>query len=185
MRYGRTFSIKEHPVYRDALQFSKRGQSHSAPFPPHETSLIQSTSTIHSADENGLSLSWTRNNNGNEIFSNISIHTPRRAGMQISLVCQEEQLKTSQPILCLPNWRSARGVDVNVKVPSSREEKLKIIINKAAQPTYTMANENDTNLPAVVFKDQRILSTPTVVKTAQICPARVSKEPSDTENRVN
>ncbi|KAL9100710.1 MAG: hypothetical protein Q9187_009334, partial [Circinaria calcarea] len=57
----------------------------------------------------------------------------------------------------LPNWPQIKDASLTVQMPMSRDEKVKLILNKAAKRWYDVLDPADEHLPAIVHRDQRSL----------------------------
>ncbi|KAH6679199.1 hypothetical protein B0J14DRAFT_649592 [Halenospora varia] len=66
----------------------------------------------------------------------------------------------TQQVVSLPSWRGIDNVGVGIHQSNTREEKLKIILNKTMQPWYNLSDPVDENLPAFVQKDKSVLEAP-------------------------
>jgi len=63
-----------------------------------------------------------------------------------------------QHLLSLPNWNGIDNITINVRAPIDRDERIRIILNKAAKPWYSLSEPENVNLPAIVQKDVRALA---------------------------
>lgn len=70
----------------------------------------------------------------------------------------------SSDIMKLPSWASSGQANINLQIPQNRDEMIKIILNKAAKPWYSMSEPVDTHLPAIIQPDPTILNSGLVVK---------------------
>lgn len=58
----------------------------------------------------------------------------------------------------LPNWKGISDVTATVKMPATKEDSIKIVLNKSAQPYYDMRqSEQDRHFPAIIGRDPRSL----------------------------
>jgi hypothetical protein len=67
-----------------------------------------------------------------------------------------EGVEETQPLLSLPRWEGLDAVSVGVHA-CSRDEKIRIVLNKAAQPSYSLDEPAEVKFPAVIKKDARAL----------------------------
>jgi hypothetical protein len=86
------------------------------------------------------------------VFSNKKSH--REVQVVRQTVDGREEI---QPVLSLPNWSHLDTMRVEVHGPTSRNDKINIVLHKAAQPWYSLSDPVDENLPALVQKDPRAL----------------------------
>lgn len=71
-----------------------------------------------------------------------------------------EVMSRNQKVLSLvglPNWPHIKDASLTVQMPMSRDEKVKLILNKAAKRWYDVSDPADEHLPAIVHRDQRSL----------------------------
>lgn len=88
--------------------------------------------------------------------SSVSVNMfPPTANLTKSEVMSRNQEVLS--LTALPNWPSIKDANLTVKMPMNREEKVKIILNKAAKRWYSLSDPADEQLPAIVHRDQRSL----------------------------
>jgi hypothetical protein len=77
--------------------------------------------------------------------------------------CTNNGVEEEQSLLSLPAWNDVKSVSPSIRMPSkTREDKVTIILNKTAQPFYTIGNGGEHTPPAVVRKDIRAIAKPRV-----------------------
>jgi hypothetical protein len=76
---------------------------------------------------------------------------------EVQVLRRSEGGETAQPLVSLPNWHGTEDASFNVHAPKTREGKIGIILNKVAQPWYSLSDPADVHLPALVQKDVRAL----------------------------
>lgn len=64
----------------------------------------------------------------------------------------------SQEFTRLPEWAGEGKANIALKTPMDGDEKIKLILNKAAKPWQGMADPVDQHLPAYVERDQKFLN---------------------------
>lgn len=55
----------------------------------------------------------------------------------------------------LPTWASNENANIAIRTPETKDEMIKIILNKAAKPWYGMADPVNEHLPAVIEPAKR------------------------------
>jgi hypothetical protein len=81
------------------------------------------------------------------------------AGRNLHLVHRTDGVVESQALLSLPAYDDINHVDVSVQLPTTtREDKITIILNKTAQPYYTLSKLADEAAPSVIRKDIRAVA---------------------------
>jgi hypothetical protein len=66
----------------------------------------------------------------------------------------------SREFMKLPRWADKKQANINFQIPQSRDEMIRIILNKAAKPWYSMSKTADTHLPAVIQPEPRLFDLP-------------------------
>ncbi|KAL2075301.1 hypothetical protein VTL71DRAFT_244 [Oculimacula yallundae] len=82
-----------------------------------------------------------------------TFHSPDNS---LHLRLRQDRYGSSQDsleIAKLPSWAGKRMANVSVQMPKSRDEMVKIVLNKAAKPWYGMSDPVDNHLPAFVQRD--------------------------------
>lgn len=75
-------------------------------------------------------------------------------------------VEEEQSLLSLPAWNDVKSISPSIRMPSNtREDKVTIILNKTAQPFYTIGNGGEHTPPAVVRKDIRAIAKPRIKKS--------------------
>ncbi|OAL52436.1 hypothetical protein IQ07DRAFT_598053 [Pyrenochaeta sp. DS3sAY3a] len=63
-----------------------------------------------------------------------------------------------QPLLSLPAWDDVKHISISLRMPTERrQEKITVVLNKTAQPSYVFGSASKQTAPAVVRKDVRVL----------------------------
>ncbi|RYP77714.1 hypothetical protein DL769_003334 [Monosporascus sp. CRB-8-3] len=96
-----------------------------------------------------------RNSQGDQSFQRLEVSFAEPLHSGVSLTRVSNSAEQIQPILSLPNTDAARHLNVSAYMPRSRDEKIKIILNKASQPWGGFSSPVDTQFPAVAVKDRR------------------------------
>lgn len=73
------------------------------------------------------------------------------------MVQVDDDVEEIQPIISLPSTTANSHTKISVHAPKSREEKITVILHKAAQPLYSFSGDNGTEDPIIVKKDQRAI----------------------------
>lgn len=63
-----------------------------------------------------------------------------------------------QPMVALPSTAGTHHLHVNMELPQSKEELIKLIVNKSAQPVYSLDDDQDRHFPAMITKNQKALN---------------------------
>ena len=63
-------------------------------------------------------------------------------------------------LTALPGWQGLKDTDTTVQMPMNRDEKIKIILNKAGKRFYSTIDPKDSHLPAIIHRDQKALCQP-------------------------
>lgn len=58
-------------------------------------------------------------------------------------------------ISALPDWPNIEKTKLALAWPASKEEKIKIVLNQAAQSWYSLSDAAEKNLPSLIHRDQR------------------------------
>jgi hypothetical protein len=133
--------------------------SHSQPSPSHMNSENQTQDLkIASSLPNSISA-----NHGSHSPSTAISFQPDASNRSIKLAHSSYGIEGGQTLLSLPAWDDIRNVSVSVRMPSrTREDKITIILNKTAQPFYTLSRAGGQTAPAVVRKDIRAIAKPKI-----------------------
>jgi hypothetical protein len=80
-------------------------------------------------------------------------------GSQRDLEFKHQSSKTeeTQSLLSLPNWSGIENIHVSVRPPTTQQEEMTIILNKAQKTWCAPSTPADEHLPAIVRKDVRAL----------------------------
>jgi hypothetical protein len=81
----------------------------------------------------------------------------RTGATGVDLVQIDDDVEETQPLISLPNTTANSHTKISVHAPKSREEKITVILHKAAQPLYSFSGDNGTEDPIIVKKDQRAI----------------------------
>ncbi|KAJ4297992.1 hypothetical protein N0V90_005891 [Kalmusia sp. IMI 367209] len=76
--------------------------------------------------------------------------------LELLQTSQQKHSTTAIELTTLPqSWKGASDVSASVSVPKTKEEIIRIVLNKASQPRYTMSEEGDLDrqLPVVIDRD--------------------------------
>jgi hypothetical protein len=93
------------------------------------------------------------------------------ANRDIKLVHSADGRNHEQSLLSLPAWSDRKSISASMRMPSrAREEKITIILNKAAQPFYVLGHGSGQTAPAIIRKDIRAIAKP---KTHSLASARL------------
>jgi len=84
----------------------------------------------------------------------------------------------------LPEWDNIGNVEVSIHMPRSRDEIVRIILNKAAKPWNDFSEAPDTHLPAVIARDQRSLKRVHIYPGDQRLGDCADENTSNTRNGV-
>lgn len=69
----------------------------------------------------------------------------------------EMQQSAGFEAIVLPSWPEVHTTAASVIWPQSRDELIRIVLNKTPQPWYGFENEMDAHFPAVIDQDQRLI----------------------------
>lgn len=158
-------SIESEPVYQWALQQS---QGHKlSPQPSEKKNAENGGQTINTRrqdDELAVGLRPTLLELGKIEADKSALHkvvfSKYRSQHEIQIMNRSEGVEEVQSLVSLPDWLGIDNTHVSIHAPTTREERIKIVLNKAAQPWYNLSEDLDINLPAVVRKDTRALGRP-------------------------
>ncbi|KAH6714527.1 hypothetical protein BKA61DRAFT_673850 [Leptodontidium sp. MPI-SDFR-AT-0119] len=96
--------------------------------------------------------SWGSNSRTNLTLD--TFHSPDN-NLHLRLRQNRHSPQGSREISKLPSWAGSGMANINVQLPESRDEMVKIILNKAAKPWYGMSEPVDNHLPAFIQRDPR------------------------------
>ena len=61
----------------------------------------------------------------------------------------------------MPMWPGVEDLDVDVALPRTKDDPVRIILNKAAQPWSDLSEPENKHFPAIMTRKQKSLRTPT------------------------
>jgi hypothetical protein len=96
-----------------------------------------------------------QNSQGDTTFQRLDISRNGPAG--VDLVEVDGNVEYRQPILSLPKSEANEDLRVSIQPSTSRDEKITIILHKAAQPWYSLSNRGGEDFPRIVKKDRRAI----------------------------
>ncbi|RYP48519.1 hypothetical protein DL768_005598 [Monosporascus sp. mg162] len=96
-----------------------------------------------------------RDSQGDQSFQRLEVSFAEPLHSGVSLTRVSNGAEQIQPILSLPNRDATRHLNVSAHIPRSRDEKIKIVLNKASHPWCGLSNPVDTQFPEVAVKDRR------------------------------
>lgn len=97
--------------------------------------------------------------NGSQLSQHLQVNVGGVAGIGLVQSHSRENgdVTTRQPIVALPSTASVNHLQANMQVPRSKEEPIKLIVNKTAHPLYSLEDEQDRHFPAMISKNQTAL----------------------------
>jgi hypothetical protein len=105
---------------------------------------------------------------GNGVSTRLSFN-PGATNRDIKIVHRSHGVEAEQSLLSLPAWKDVKNISVSVRMPSkTREDKVTIILNKTAQPYYSIGHNGEHAPPAVVRKDIRAIAKPKIKSTSSL-----------------
>lgn len=131
-----------------ALAMSRKSCGELGRIPLYSASLIQSgTIHLHHDDQEQPAFDILQVSNSENGSSSVSLkrsHLDKSEGID-------------QPILSLPDVDASRHLAVTVQPRWIKDERIRLILNKASRPWYRFSQPTDLHFPAVASKDQRAL----------------------------
>lgn len=105
---------------------------------------------------------------GNGVSTRLSFN-PGAANRDIKIVHRSHGVEAEQSLLSLPALKDVKNISVSVRMPSkTRQDKVTIILNKTAQPYYSIGHSGEHALPTVVRKDIRAIAKPKIKSTSSL-----------------
>jgi hypothetical protein len=150
--------IKSDPVYQWALQQSQDSSNNYnvASQKQKNTQITTSNSFELAVGPRSTSLAL-----GQVVVNDSSSHKvviSRNASQRVvQVMYRSGKDEEVQSLVSLPSWAGVDNIDITVHAPTTREERINNILNKAAQPWYSLSDPQDVHLPAVVRKDTRAI----------------------------
>jgi hypothetical protein len=150
-------SIKSDPVYQWALKQNKAQSREHGPLGTqkhHRSNFSNGGELAVASHPKSLGLDRIV---ANDSSSHGVVLSSSRSKREIQVIQRSEGVEEAQPLVSLPNWEGIDDINISITTPSTRDERVKIILNKAAKPWYSLSDSPDVNLPAIVQKDTRAL----------------------------
>ncbi|RYP51976.1 hypothetical protein DL768_002772 [Monosporascus sp. mg162] len=103
-----------------------------------------------------------REDNGSLVLPQHVLRLGSSAGDRSALVCKrtasDGTSKTAE-LFKLPKWPHMDATNVAVKMPQSRAEMIKIVLNKTEAAWYAASDAPDNRLPAIAHVDQALMES--------------------------
>ena len=149
-------SIESNPVYQHALKIASNRSFRSA------QGHLRAKDMVRKQDEQALmadssSLQLGMNIGDGPITYNLALSSSG-SRRELEITRRSDATEETQPLVALPNWLDIDKIDVSVRAPAAGDNKIKMVLNKAAHPWYSLTDEQDIHLPAVVRKEIGALS---------------------------
>jgi hypothetical protein len=117
-----------------------------------------------------------QNSQGDTTFQRLDISRNGPAG--VDLVEVDGNVEYRQPILSLPKSEANEHLRVSIQPSTSRDEKITIILHKAAQPWYSLSNRGGEDFPRIVKKDRRAIRPAKKRMLSDVPTAELENEPA-------
>ena len=117
----------------------------SATLIPYRSQPVLRSGTVETRD-NGPGMSSTML---------IEQTKPRTIEIRRSFQSAEGPIENVDSLSVLPDWPNIKNTKLALTWPASKEEKIRIFVNKAAQTWYGLRDTPEENFPCIIHRDQQ------------------------------